>query len=234
MAYRSLFWAAAVAAAALAGPVAAQAVRETTTTTTTEIRKGSGLMNVNVAIEGGATIGRVTDFVISDGGCSEYVVVDSDSRFVLVPFQVVQFDPGRRIMSVNVTRDAWRKIPTFTGTNWPVYDQKYISRVRTTFGVHESGYRGDRDRRPLTPGDERRDDRRQDRRDDRGTQPPPRSGTDNRDRPGNVPPGTPPPSGTNRPGDNTGRNPPPLPPDRDPNRDRRNPPPPPPTDRPPA
>jgi hypothetical protein len=237
MANRSLLWTAAMAAAALAGPVAAQTVRESTTTTTTEIRKGSALMNVNVAVEGGATVGRVTDFVISDGGCIEYVVVESDSRFMLVPFQVVQFDPGRRIVSVNVSRDAWRNIPTFTGTNWPVHDQNYISRVRSTFGVRESGYRGDRDRQPLTPGQDRRDDRRQDRRDDRGTQPPPRPGVDNPTRPGNAPPGgTNPPPGSNRPADNTGRNPPP--PDRDPNRDRRNPPPPPPgtpgTDRPPA
>src|SRR5437764_15149159 len=120
MAHRSQLWAAAVAAAALAGPAAAQPVRETTTTTTTEIRKGSGLMNVNVAVEGGATVGRVTDFVISDGGCIDYVVVDSDSRFVLVPFQVVQFEPGRHIVTVNVTRDKWRDTPTFTGPNWPV------------------------------------------------------------------------------------------------------------------
>src|SRR5947209_15128000 len=107
MAYRSQFWAAAVAAAALAGPAAAQTVRETTTTTTTEIRKGSALMNVNVAVEGGTTVGRVTDFVISDGGCIEYVVVDSDNHFVLVTFQVVQFDPSRHIVQVNLTRDRW-------------------------------------------------------------------------------------------------------------------------------
>jgi hypothetical protein len=186
MAHRSQFWAATVAAAALAGPAAAQTVRETTTTTTTEVRKGSALMNVNVAVEGGAPVGRITDFVISDGGCIDYVVVDSDNRFVLVPFQAVQFEPSRRIVTLNVTREKWRDIPTFTGTNWPVHDQNYISRVRTTFGVRESGYRGDR--RPLTPGEERREDRRDRREDRRDNLPPPR--------PGNSPPPAP---GTERP-----------------------------------
>src|SRR3954454_19303253 len=59
--------AAAVAAAALAGPAAAQTdvrQRTTTTTTTTEVRKASVVMNANVVVEGGATVGKVTDFVL--------------------------------------------------------------------------------------------------------------------------------------------------------------------------
>ncbi|HEY1376213.1 MAG TPA: PRC-barrel domain-containing protein, partial [Gemmataceae bacterium] len=180
MALRIRLLAAGLAAAALAGTANAQTeVRQTTTTTTstTEVRKASVVLHSNVLVEGGASVGRIADFVLSDGGCIEYVVVDYDNKFVLVPYQVVRVDPAQRVVHVNVTREKFTQIPTFTGGNWPVHDQSYISRVNTVFGVRSSGYRGDvreGDRRPMDRGTDRRDDRRDnrgDRRDDR-TQPP--------------------------------------------------------------
>ena len=195
-----------LAGTALAQPTGVRSTT-TTTTTTTEVRKASGFLHANVALEGGATVGRITDFVLSDGGCIEYVVVDSNGQYVLLPYQAVRYEPGQNVVQVNVTAQKWHDLPTFTGSNWPVHDQAYISKVRTAFGVtgtgvRDSSYRGgDRgvgDRQPL----DRRDNR-QDNRDNRRDQ---RSGVENPNRTGNVPPtGTNPP--TTRPGDN--RNPPP-------------------------
>jgi hypothetical protein len=176
MVLRMKLLAAGMAAVAVAGTAAAQtAVRETTTTSTTEVRKASVVMNANVVVEGGTSVGKITDFVISDGGCIEYVVIDSESKYVLVPYSVIRVEGDRHVVSVNVTREKWRDIPTFTGTNWPLRDEAYLSKVRTTFGVRESGYGRDGDRRPLD--NDRRDDRRDnrtDRRDDRRDQPPDR------------------------------------------------------------
>jgi hypothetical protein len=202
-----------VTALALVGPLAAQPETRrttTTTTTTTEVRKASVVMNANVVVEDGATVGKITDFVISDGGCIEYVVVDYDNKFVLVPYQVVRVDATKHVVQVSLTREKWRDIPTFTGTNWPVTDQQYITKVRTVFGVSESGFRGDRrdgDRRPLDRGDDRRDNR-TDRRDDRRDPPPPqRRDVENPGRPGSTPPPPPPatrpaPPNTDRPREN--------------------------------
>jgi hypothetical protein len=195
-----------------AGVAAAQQrtteVRQTTTGTT-EVIKGTVVTGANVVVEGGATVGKVTDFVISDGGCIDYVVVSYNDRYVLVPWQVVHVNAGQHVVQVNVTQEKWREIPTFTGTNWPVTDQQYIQRVRTVFGTTESHFRGgrDADRRPLgdqprTPADRQADrqdrrDNRTDRRDDRRDQ---RRDVENPNRPGDP----------NRPPDAT----------RDPNRDR--------------
>jgi len=211
--------AAGAAVLALAGTALAQPTgvsSTTTTTTTTEVRKATGFMHANVAVEGGTTVGRITDFVLSDGGCIEYVVVDSNGQFVLLPYQVVRYEPGQNIVQVNVTQDKWRSIPTFTGSNWPVHDQGYISKVRTTFGVtgtgvRDSNFRGG-DRQPLDRGgvdrrDDRRDNRqdnRDNRQDNRGDRRDQRPGVENPNR-NPPPPGTNPP--TTRPGDN--RNPPP-------------------------
>ncbi len=218
--------AAAVAGLTFVGSATAQpATRQTTTTTTTtEVRRASGIMNSNVVVQDGATVGRITDFVVSEGGCIDYVVVDYDNKYVLVPYQVVRVEGDRHIVQVNITRDKFREIPTFTGNNWPVTDQQYIGRVRSAFGVTESGYRGDRrdgDRRPLAPGEERRDARPTDRRD----QPQPPQQRRDAENPNRNPPPAPNPNPPARPSD-TNRTPPPPPPDRP--SDRPPPPPPPP------
>jgi rRNA processing protein Gar1 len=244
MAQRLRLLAAGLAALTLAGSAAAQPETRrttTTTTTTTEFRRASGVMNANVVVQDGATVGKITDFVISDGGCIEYVVVDYDNKYVLVPYQVVRVDGERHVVQVSITQEKFREIPTFTGTNWPLTDQQYIGKVRTVFGVTESGYRGDRrdgDRRPMDRTDDRRDDRRDARPTDRRDQPTPPQQRRDVENPNRNP--TPPPSNnppTTRPPDPT-RNPPPPPADRPPadrptdrstDRDRpRTPPPPPP------
>jgi hypothetical protein len=211
-----------LAAAALAGSAAAQPTREVTSTT--EVRKASVVMNANVVVEGGASVGKITDFFISDGGCIEYVVIDSEGKYVMLPYSVIRVEGDRHVVAVNVTREKWRDIPTFTGSNWPIHDEAYISKVRTTFGVRDSGYRGDRrdgDRRPI--GDNRNDNR-NDRRDQPPDRPQNRRDVENPNRSGNnPPPARPDPNRNNPPDTNRGtdtnrnlpdrpRTPPPPPP----------------------
>jgi hypothetical protein len=110
----------------------------------TVVRRASMIMNANVVVQGGATVGRITDFVISDGGYVEYVVVEYDNKYVFMPYQSLRVDGDRRLVQINITRDRFREIPTFTGSNWPVSDQQYLGRVRTVFGITDSGNRGER------------------------------------------------------------------------------------------
>jgi PRC-barrel domain len=155
----------------LAGSAAGQTTTQTrqVTSTTTTIHKGSVLTGATVVVQDGATIGRVEDFVISDGGCIDYVVVSYDGKFVLVPWGAATWSADRTVR-VNVTREKFREVPTFTRDQWPnLQDTQYVQRVRTVFGVTESRY-GDPNRRPLDRREDRRDERRDirdERRDDR-------------------------------------------------------------------
>jgi PRC-barrel domain len=149
---------ASLAVLAVAGSAVAQVpeVRQATGTTPTVVRRASMIMNANVAVQGGATVGKIIDFVISDNGYVEYVVVENGSNYVLMPYQALRVEADRRVW-INITRERFGEIPTFTGSNWPLADQRYLGRVRTVFGITESGYRGDRERQPTNHPDGRSD-----------------------------------------------------------------------------
>jgi hypothetical protein len=138
------------------------------TSTTTTIHKGTVVMGANVVLQEGPAIGRVEDFVITDGGCIDYVVVSYNSKYVLVPWTVATWT-GDRAIRLNITETRFREVPTFTRDAWPNFsDTQYIQRVRTAWGVTDSRY-GDPNRQPLDRRDDRRDakDQRRDTRDDR-------------------------------------------------------------------
>jgi hypothetical protein len=162
------------------GAVLAQTRTDTrrVTSTTTTVHKGTVFMGANVVLQDNTSVGRVEDFVISDGGCIDYVVVSYDSKYVLVPWTVATWT-GDRTVRVNITQARFREVPTFTRDAWPnLTDTQYIQRVRTAWGVSDSRY-GDPNRQPLDRRDERRDirddrrDNRDQRRDDK-TRPPDR------------------------------------------------------------
>ena len=121
------------------GAVLAQTRTDTrVTSTTTTIHKGTVVMGANVVLQEGPTVGRVEDFVITDGGCIDYVVVSYESKYVLVPWTVTTWS-GDRAIRVNITRERFRDVPTFTRDQWPnLSDTQYIQRVRTAWGVSES------------------------------------------------------------------------------------------------
>src|SRR5947209_9627856 len=154
----------------------AQTTRTTTTetsTTTTEVHRLSTVMGANLVVQDGATVGKVEDIVLSDSGCLDYVVVAYESNFVLVPWTATTVDFGQRVVRVDVTREKFREIPTFTRDRWPdLRDTRYTERVQAVFGT-----RGGRQ----TESNFRREDRRDDRRDDRRATRPP-AGDRDRDR----------------------------------------------------
>src|SRR5262245_1151487 len=110
-----------------------QRQRETTTTgTTTEVRKITTVMGANLVVQDGVTVGKIEDIVFTDNGCIDYVVVSHESKFVLVPWSVVRVDTARHVVQVNVTREKFLQVPTFTATNWPnLTNSQYIQQVRT-------------------------------------------------------------------------------------------------------
>jgi len=110
---------------------------------TTEVHKISAVMEARVALKDEDRAGKVVDLVFSDGGCVEYLVVSNEDKYALVPWTVVKVDFSERIVRVDITREKWRDVPTFTRDRWPNFsDAAFTAKVRTAFGVKE----GTRDR----------------------------------------------------------------------------------------
>src|SRR5437763_202895 len=82
--------------------------RTTTTTTTTEVRRVSTIIGAPVYLKEDVKYGKIEDFVLSDSGCIEYVVLADEDRYVLVPWDVVEVNFARKTVSVGVTRSTIR------------------------------------------------------------------------------------------------------------------------------
>ncbi|MBC7819399.1 MAG: PRC-barrel domain-containing protein [Planctomycetaceae bacterium] len=124
----------------------------------TDFRRSSLMIGANVNLRGGTRYGKIHEFVISDQGCVDYVIVAHEDRFIPVPWSVTTFDPGQRVVLVDIEQDRIRTIPTFveyTEFTAPAF----IGRVNTFFNVDVRVRDSDRSR----PRDPQRDDRPNDR-----------------------------------------------------------------------
>lgn len=154
--------------------------------TRTQVRKVSTLMGARVTIERGDSFGKVTDIVLNEDGCVEYLIVSYEDELVPVPWGAVNYNVDERIVAINVrvTRDKLRDL-SFRSERWPNFrEERFLRNARSVWGErafrreHRGGGRPDVDRRddrrdrPDVDRRDRRDDRR-DRRDDRTTPPPP-------------------------------------------------------------
>jgi len=109
-------------------------------------------MDASVALRGGGNVGKISDFVVSPDGQIEYAVVAYEDRYVLVPWSALRVDSGDRGLHVDVTRERWREVPTFTRERWPDFsDPNYTQRVYRFFGMERGPARGGVDSR-VPPG----------------------------------------------------------------------------------
>lgn len=189
-----------LAAAVCAGPGLAQATRTTTTTTTThQYHKVSAVVGTQVTLQNDA-LGKVTEVVINDGGCIEYVVVGYGEQFVAIPWGAVRVDYGQRTVTVTntqITRDRLREV-AFAANQWPTFGTgDWGQKMQTVWGTAAlrpgaDARDGDRRDRPnADPRNDRRDNPgtnpQNDRRDDPGTNPGTNRQNDRRDNPGTAP-----------------------------------------------
>ncbi len=133
-------------------------VRRDDVRATHHVRRISTIMNAGVSLEGSTSVGKVVDFVLNDDGCVDYLVVSAERKFILVPWTAARVNFDNHTVVLNVTRERWREVPTFTEDRWAdIGNTQYIQKVR-------SFYRGPTDRRGIR---EDRREQRQDRRDNR-------------------------------------------------------------------
>lgn len=145
-----LLCALAVSLTAIAGPANGQdgdVVAQRTTVRSgggTTVRKMSQVMKSKVIIQDDEPAGQVVDFVISDGGCIDYVVASYEDEYYVIPYSasVVRYD--QNVVFVDISPSQFRNVQFFAANDWPdFYAADFRRNVFSTFGVNS--FRGDAD-----------------------------------------------------------------------------------------
>src|SRR5262249_24855713 len=161
-------------------PAYGQQERVTERETRTEVRKVSTLMGAKITLERGESFGKITDIVISESGCIDYLIVSYEEEPVAVPWGAVTYNVSESavIINVAVTKEKLHGL-SFRAGKWPnFHEERWMSDMRRVWGErafrHEQRTGTGRDLRDERRDrrDERRDlrDERRDRRDDRTPQ----------------------------------------------------------------
>jgi hypothetical protein len=72
------------------------------------------LRDTPLLLNGGATAGRVNDFVLNAFGGIDYIVVANDGQYMLLPYKAATFDWENRQIGVNMDQARFQQIPTLT------------------------------------------------------------------------------------------------------------------------
>jgi hypothetical protein len=108
--------------------------RTETTRSSTDILRSSVIVGSTVNFQGGTSLGRVTDFVINDGGCVEYVVVSYQNRFVPVPWMAATYNSADRILMLGIDQAQLGQIPTFAQFT-ELSNTQFVQKVKTFYKV---------------------------------------------------------------------------------------------------
>jgi hypothetical protein len=124
----------------------------TTTTTTVQYQRVSTVVGGTVVL-GTETVGKVTEVVINDQGCIEYLIVEYGDGFVPVPWAVTTVSFERRTFTITSTEVTVARLKelTFTRDRWPNFgDRTFSERVRTVWGSAGRSGAGAKGGRPAT------------------------------------------------------------------------------------
>lgn len=137
---RSTFLSACAAAGLVCGTVlgvslAQQASERTEVrTSSTQVRRASVVLESKVVLQQDASVGKVVDFVINEDGCIEYLVIGYEESYVLVPYTVARVDVDQRVVRLNITRERFRQVPTFSKNQLTTIDAGARQKIQTFFG----------------------------------------------------------------------------------------------------
>jgi len=88
----------------------------------------------SIQLQGGESYGKVEDFVFNDDGCIDYVVVNRDDRYALMPWSMANVNWGRRVVTYDVAPAAVQPL-FFARDAWPkVTDPAFGQRMTKAFG----------------------------------------------------------------------------------------------------
>ncbi|HJZ92175.1 MAG TPA: PRC-barrel domain-containing protein [Gemmataceae bacterium] len=90
-------------------------------TETPQAHRAKQVLGAKVSIAGDISIGTVEDLVFSDTGQVEYLIVANEGKLVTVPWEAAKFNFEKQTATVNITRDQYKVIPTYTVREYPVF-----------------------------------------------------------------------------------------------------------------
>lgn len=115
--------------------------REGEVRTSSRERRARELLGAKVTLKDDESVGTIEDMIVNEDGRVDYLVVRDEGRYFLVPWEAARINFERRVVSVPITRERFREVPTFTRERFPdLSDRRYVERVRTFY-----------DLRPATP-----------------------------------------------------------------------------------
>jgi hypothetical protein len=118
--------------------------KETTRTTTTTVRKVTAIIGTKVSLKDDS-LGKVTDIVINEDGCIDYLIIADAEEYIAVPWGAVRYDVSERTITVTstVTREKLKSV-RFRSSSWPdFYSEKWRRSAGQVWG--EKSLRRDRD-----------------------------------------------------------------------------------------
>src|SRR5205823_3481410 len=83
------------------------------------IRKASAILGAYVRLEVGGTVGKVQDFILNGTGAIDFLVVTNEGTYFLVPWAAATVDFDQQAVFLDISRDNFRDVPTFTADAWP-------------------------------------------------------------------------------------------------------------------
>jgi hypothetical protein len=102
------------------------------------------ILGSKLTLEGDSSAGTVDDIVVDEHGNVDYLIVlNSENRFVTVPWDAARFNPEKRMAVVHIAPEKFRQVPAYTVTQYPSFGTPaYRTEIYRWYG--------------LTPGQERR------------------------------------------------------------------------------
>lgn len=96
----------------------------------------SQAMKYNIFIQDDQAAGQVVDFIVSDGGCIDYIVASYDEQYYLIPYAAASFRYDDSVVFVDLAPARFEQVQFFAQNDWPdYYVPAYRQKVFTTFGV---------------------------------------------------------------------------------------------------
>jgi hypothetical protein len=107
-----------------------------------QVRRASAVIGGAVVLKDNVSVGKIEDIVINEDGCVDYLVVAYQEKFIVVPWTVGKFDFERRTIALDIEKERFKEVQTFTRDKWPDFsDAKFVEKVHTFYGT-KPGHRG--------------------------------------------------------------------------------------------
>jgi hypothetical protein len=92
--------------------------------------RSSQILGMPVQDNEDQVVGKIVDLVGDTNGQNQFVVISlkGDERMIVLPFQGLQFDPGKGknvLARLRIKPAKLKNAPSFVGSEWPTFDQKF-------------------------------------------------------------------------------------------------------------